>query len=362
MLPPLFSATYWGMIGWTDIGLMLRGGAIGLELLIILILWRDHRHTSAGRIAMLFLVSVICHVITTMHFRSGWPNLVEGLTELGSNAAPGLFWLMARAWFGDERPGWRSWALVGVSIALMQLHGAILASGAEAWIYPTGIAARGAAIGLAGLGLYVAWRRRGEDLIEERRRLRTYGTAAIGFYIVLVLIVEIGMRPGLLYTPEAARAWLVAGIFLLTLGATAAILSTTRADLFGPPKRAGGEVPEKEEIDTALAAKLDAYMAAELAWRTDGLTIADLARRLGTQEYRLRRLINRQLGHRNFAAFLNRYRLEEVRAALADPSQRDVPILTIALDAGFGSLGPFNRAFREAEGMTPSEYRNSRIG
>ena len=30
---------------------------------------------------------------------------------------------------------------------------------------------------------------------------------------------------------------------------------------------------------------------------------------------------------------------------------------TIALDAGFGSLGPFNRAFREAEGMTPSEYR-----
>ena len=49
----------------------------------------------------------------------------------------------------------------------------------------------------------------------------------------------------------------------------------------------------------------------------------------------------------------------EVKAALTDPSQKDVPILTIALDAGFGSLGPFNRAFREAEGMTPSEYRSS---
>jgi AraC-like DNA-binding protein len=46
-----------------------------------------------------------------------------------------------------------------------------------------------------------------------------------------------------------------------------------------------------------------------------------------------------------------------VKAALTDPSQRDVPILTIALDAGFGSLGPFNRAFREAEGCTPSSYR-----
>jgi len=34
-----------------------------------------------------------------------------------------------------------------------------------------------------------------------------------------------------------------------------------------------------------------------------------------------------------------------------------VPIITIALDAGFGSPGPFSRAFREAEGMTPSEFR-----
>ena len=72
----------------------------------------------------------------------------------------------------------------------------------------------------------------------------------------------------------------------------------------------------------------------------------------------MRGLINGQLGQRNFAAFLNGYRLEEVKAALVDPEQRQVPILTIALDAGFGSLGPFNRAFREVEGMTPTEYRN----
>ena len=85
--------------------------------------------------------------------------------------------------------------------------------------------------------------------------------------------------------------------------------------------------------------------------------IGGLAAQLGEQEYRLRRTINGQLGFRNFSAFLNSYRLAEVKAALADPAQRDVPIITIALDAGFGSLGPFNRAFREAEGMTPSEFR-----
>ena len=50
------------------------------------------------------------------------------------------------------------------------------------------------------------------------------------------------------------------------------------------------------------------------------------------------------------------------QGVLADPVQREVPILTIALDAGFGSLGPFNRAFRDAEGMTPSEYRKQGVG
>jgi AraC-like DNA-binding protein len=39
-----------------------------------------------------------------------------------------------------------------------------------------------------------------------------------------------------------------------------------------------------------------------------------------------------------------------------------IRIITIALDAGFGSLGPFNRAFREAEGMTPSAYRAQKAG
>jgi AraC-like DNA-binding protein len=74
-------------------------------------------------------------------------------------------------------------------------------------------------------------------------------------------------------------------------------------------------------------------------------------------EYRLRRAINRGLGARNFNAYLNSFRIAEAKAALADPAQRDVPVLTIALDAGFGSLAPFNRAFRAETGCTPTEYR-----
>ena len=77
-------------------------------------------------------------------------------------------------------------------------------------------------------------------------------------------------------------------------------------------------------------------------------------------EYRLRRLINQQLGYRNFNVFLNNHRIEEAKAALADPSQAEVPVITIAMDAGFQSLGPFNRAFKATTGVTPTEYRRQR--
>jgi AraC-like DNA-binding protein len=98
-------------------------------------------------------------------------------------------------------------------------------------------------------------------------------------------------------------------------------------------------------------------MAIDKAHRQDGLTIGGLAEKLGVPEYRLRRLINQALGYRNFNSFLNDHRISEVKAALLDPAQAEVPVLTLALDAGFSSLGPFNRAFKAETGMTPSQFR-----
>ena len=102
-------------------------------------------------------------------------------------------------------------------------------------------------------------------------------------------------------------------------------------------------------------------MTVERIYRQEGLTIGVLAARLGLTEYRLRQAINEGLGYRNFNAFLNRYRLDEARAALADPTQREVPVLTIALDAGFQSIGPFNRAFKADTGLTPTEFRRDAL-
>jgi AraC-like DNA-binding protein len=92
-------------------------------------------------------------------------------------------------------------------------------------------------------------------------------------------------------------------------------------------------------------------------YREHGLGIGDLAAKLGVPEHQLRALINKGLGYRNFAAFLNQYRLAEAKAALADPEQARTPILTIAMDVGYASLATFNRAFKSEEATTPSQYR-----
>jgi AraC-like DNA-binding protein len=115
--------------------------------------------------------------------------------------------------------------------------------------------------------------------------------------------------------------------------------------------------PEQDQLAQALARA----MSERHIYRQEDLSVASLAAQLGVAEYRLRRLINQRLGHRNFNSYVNGLRLDQARAALADPAQRQLPVLTIALDAGFGSIGPFNRAFKAATGLTPTDYRRQRL-
>ena len=99
-------------------------------------------------------------------------------------------------------------------------------------------------------------------------------------------------------------------------------------------------------------------MEGEELYHEPELSVGVLAKRAAMPEYVLRRLINEKLGYRNFAAYVNDHRLREVEQRLRDPQCARRPILTLALEAGFGSIGPFNRAFRERYGVTPTEFRN----
>jgi len=128
-----------------------------------------------------------------------------------------------------------------------------------------------------------------------------------------------------------------------------------------PAPAAPAEESVNNPADLRLTAELQRAMELDHAYKDETLSVASLAARLKVPEYRLRRVINQGLGHRNFNVYVNGYRLAEARAALAAAAQRDTPVLTIALEAGFGSIGPFNRAFKADTGLTPTEYRREKL-
>jgi AraC-like DNA-binding protein len=333
---------------------MARGAILGLIGLWTWLLLRDHRHVLAARLAVVMNLTIACHVVTTFP-ASEIPPPIDWIFELGSVTVPAAFWLFSRAWFNDERRiGWLSWSSIPWSMGLVALVMVTFQDRGPVFDV-TRVLLRLSMFGFALAGLWEAWRGRAGDLVEGRRRMRLSLVVGAGAFVVLTNSVEVVVQEGFL--GQHWRSFVEMGIALLTFSFCAAMFGVRQADLLGAPLRPEAQPAPAPDLADPLAARLKSYMAEERPYRDEGLTIAVLAARLGEQEYRLRRLINRALGHRNFAQFLNGYRLEEVRSALADPAQREVPILTIALDAGFGSLGPFNRAFREAEGMTPSEYR-----
>lgn len=208
-----------------------------------------------------------------------------------------------------------------------------------------------------------AWMGRDDDLVEKRRLVRTWLPLLTALEAVGILSFELAFGP----TAPNAELHLANALLIqaLTLFAGGVLLRTERELLvetgYGDNVRRPRSPDELSPSERVLLEKLEAAMEGG-SYRTPGLTIAMLAANLQTPEHRLRALINRRLGHRNFSAFLNLHRIAEAKVALADKARVDLPVLTIAMDLGYNSLPTFNRAFRETAGCTPTEFRRTAIG
>ena len=87
-----------------------------------------------------------------------------------------------------------------------------------------------------------------------------------------------------------------------------------------------------------------------------GLSISKLAQHTGLAEREISNALNQQL-KKNFYAFVNESRVEEVKTRLADAQYAHLKILSIAFDAGFNSKATFNRVFKEYTGTSPKPYQ-----
>lgn len=213
--------------------------------------------------------------------------------------------------------------------------------------------------------VYVAWQGRADDLLEARRRFR-------GTYIVLV-----SLAISVIFVLETFFTFKQLSHPYISFGHAFAFFALAIAIFWRVTKTRDGlllvgevyEVPlqkaqAKEELDPADEhdlAEIRRVVVEERKFLEPGLTISGLASRVGLPEHRLRRLINKHLGYRNFADFLNHYRIQEAQRLLANPDNRHTQILSIAMDLGYGSLGPFNRAFKARTHRTPTEYRRAAL-
>ncbi|WP_027535486.1 helix-turn-helix domain-containing protein [Bradyrhizobium sp. WSM3983] len=355
----------------TALDLGLRGAVAGLFLMaMVVILVRARPLDTIKWLGTAMAASGAVYAIVTAPFV---PKATVWwiMPVLGAN--PVLVWLWARASFDDD-------------FAVRRWHGVLWLAVVSIWfsvIYTWTTWPMFAKAGVQSMSILAiilslsaavqtvrTWK---TDLVAGRRRLRLAVLILSLLIVVLLSVPELtsisaksfGMSGSLataagLLAIAALAGW---GLFhpppaIPAVVAMAAATASENADRAAPIKAADGG---RDATASLLLRRLDNLMTVERVYRQEGLTIGGLAAKLDLPEYRLRQAINEGLGYRNFNAFLNRYRLDEAKAALSDPGQRDVAVLTIAMDAGFQSIGPFNRAFKAETGLTPTEFRRDAL-
>ncbi|MEO6279097.1 helix-turn-helix domain-containing protein [Roseateles sp.] len=349
----------------------LRGALVALLMLLVAILapqWRHARHADLVRVTTALALSLVVQAVSASPWVEHRLSCAAQSPGIGlSLGAAVLFWLFARAVFED---GFQLRAWHGALWAGVVAFGASICQWAGWWPAFALLRAVPIVFTLLGLAAVVGpWR---VDLVEKRRRWRGVVVGGGAVYALVMVSLRIRSADGNLSSGGALGD--VAMMLVLTSLIAWRLLAPRAQGLWGegapprpaptvPPTPATPAIPPPaaDPQDQAVATALTRLMNEGRGYAQEGLSLAGLAEQLGTPEYRLRRVINQGLGHRNFTAYVNGLRLLEAKRRLADPAQRALPVLTIALDVGFGSIGPFNRAFKADTGLTPTEFRQNAL-
>ncbi|OYZ13907.1 MAG: hypothetical protein B7Y35_08755 [Sphingomonadales bacterium 28-64-96] len=366
----------WEGEGVIEFGVLSISLAVGTAqgLVLALMLWRAPANRAANRWLALLIVVVAAlitpYIIGFAGFYDRWPWL--SFTPLSYTLAFGpLLWLYAATLCG--RPPARVWphfAPFAVQFA------------ADALVFPFPLATKdwwdtvahapiiapmlrvGTFISLAVYGR-LAWR----CWADYRRWLDENVTDAVDFnpdwirnFLIalgLVTLVWLGFfianarDPSRNYFDQFWLYVIFSGL-VIYLGVEGWRHAAMRYPV--PAETVEEAVPAGRDW-AALGARFESEIEAGRLWQDPDLTAASLARALGTNSNYLARAFNEGLGA-NFNAVINRRRVREVQAWLADPADTRA-ILTMAMDAGFRSKASFNRAFVEFARMTPTQARNA---
>ena len=292
------------------------------------------------------------------------PAWIRWSVAIGGSATCNGFWLVSRALFRGEQGVHLRHLLLAVGVALLiAIHrGTAMQANASPSMLVVAIDAMLTLTSTSLLALSFLEPLRGWSMkwTPSERRLRLSFMVVYGSSVLSTTLL--GELAHAFPTLAPWRAGIVA------LCASAMITFTHlafryRRQVPAPSNHRDRPAPTKQapapcEDDARLATLLKHQLEVLQVYREPHLKVAELAARLGTAEYRLSKLITRQLGERNFNQLLNRYRVAHACKLLAMPTAVD-NILHVSGESGFASLGPFNRAFKALMGITPTEYRTA---
>ena len=326
----------------------LRGATTGIALVLIILFSLSRVDRESQWAFFVMVISNCAGVWRAVSETAGFSDLTTLILQwIVCSAAFGVTWFTLTIFLDNKRHAW-AWLLSGALISLT-----IVVTPTYPQIIPF---LRGYAVVhfLTLIGL-VAFSAQG-DLQNARRRLRP---------VIIVLLLAQAVWQSIASTP--LKPLPVSDLNVLRSGVVWALMAIvalwslrvehdrwpgrTVASPWNPSQNA-----LRQEAHEALIARIEMEMTAGI-WRTEGLTVAGLAQKVDAPEHQVRKAINKGLGHRNFASFINRARIKEAQARLSNPDEARTTVLEIAYDVGFGSLGPFNRAFREVTGQSPTDYR-----
>lgn len=339
--------------------LAIKFSAFGLLVMLAFLLLVAQRKTWPGRLLILLSFSLAALLLSTSYDTLKLSEKTHFIFAMLSVPNTILVWLFAKSLLDENfKMGWFHWTVASswcVPLWIMQLdyHGYYtLLSSSYAWLLNLYACLLFLHI------VYFALRGWADDLVEPRRRLRQVFVIGTVVLTLFAIISEFLLPDGdkvLLGTFKLMAIFppLIAAYFWIF---------TVRPNHFA----FWGDSDRKDEPPTtkgasrfaSLKIKLEQEMHVHNSWREPDLTIPKLAKRLGTTQHNLRALINQEMGFKNFRTFLNEYRIDAIKTVLADPTHQHIPVLTVALENGFNSLPPFNRAFKANMGITPTMFRH----
>ena len=103
--------------------------------------------------------------------------------------------------------------------------------------------------------------------------------------------------------------------------------------------------------------QVDEVMQKEELFLNPDLSLRGLAQLMNLPTNHMSQLLNEGF-QKNFADYVNSYRLEAFKIKITDPNLRHLTILALAYESGFNSKTVFNTFFKKKIGLTPKAYLN----